>query len=84
MLDGYSAAAAARVIGCDYRTVQLWWRRYNDAVGMEDAPRAGRPRVLSAEDDRRIIEYATVNRFCTVGEIKVVLDLTCDKATIYR
>ena len=84
MQEEYSAAAAARIVGCRYQTVRRWWRRHLADAGLRDAPRSGRPRSLSEADARRVIDYASEKPYCTAGEIKEALNLTCGKATIYR
>jgi transposase len=51
VLDGLSRTAAARACGMDRQTLRDWVRRYNTAgiAGLADAPRTGRPPVLTGE-----------------------------------
>ena len=79
MLEGQSAAAVARAVGCDYRSVQRWWTQWlederdhplEDRVGGR-----GRPRETTTEEDARIVAYAEQHIFCTAGEIRAALEL---------
>jgi transposase len=54
---GWSAAAVAKLLGCDPRTVRRWVHRYNThgAHGLADRPRPGRPRLGSPRLGGRIL-----------------------------
>ena len=49
MMLGYSAAAAGRLIGCDYRSVVLWWDRWRNKTGWK--PPEGRVELAATGDD---------------------------------
>ena len=51
ILDGATRAEAAAACGMDRQTLRDWVHRYNadGLAGLRDAPRSGRPAVLSAE-----------------------------------
>jgi transposase len=55
--QGVPAAAIAERVGCSRPTVLLWRDRYATAglPGLEDEPRAGRPRTLPSRLEQRII-----------------------------
>ena len=85
MLTGQTAAAVARHVGCDYRTVRRWWARWLEEQPLQDRRgRRGRPRETTAEDDTRIMQYAEERVFCTAGEIREALGLHCSKEAIRR
>ncbi|KAK3880798.1 hypothetical protein Pcinc_014719 [Petrolisthes cinctipes] len=52
---GKNISEIARETGVTRKTVRRWVLRYQKSGSMRDAPRPGRPRVTSAEDDARII-----------------------------
>jgi len=51
ILDGATRAQAAAACGMDQQTLRDWVHRYNanGLAGLRDAPRSGRPAVLSTE-----------------------------------
>lgn len=84
MVGGSSAAEAAREVGCDYRTVLRWWRRWLEDEPLDDQRGRGRMRETTAEQDAQIIQYAERHVFCTAGEIKEALELNCSEDVIRR
>jgi transposase len=64
---GMSLRAAARVVGCDHKTVSKWVTRRQQNGNLKDLPRSGRPRVTSAAQDASIINKAETNR-CYTGK----------------
>lgn len=82
--EGLCFAAAARVIGCDYRTVQRWWAREHEEGHLRDRPAGAPPRANTEAQERAIVALARRERFITAGEIKQALGLDCSLATIYR
>lgn len=59
-LSGQSETAIETALGCTDDTVRTWLRRWNDTGldGLEDRPRSGRPRRLSAADRQAILDLA--------------------------
>lgn len=59
-LSGQSETAIEAALGCTDDTVRTWLRRWNEAGldGLEDRPRSGRPRRLSAADRQAILDLA--------------------------
>jgi transposase len=57
-LEGDTAQAIAQRLGCSERVVRKWIQRYNaqEIKGLQTAPRSGRPRSLSAEEEPRLRE----------------------------
>lgn len=88
MSSGWSAAAAGREVGCNYRTVQRWWSRWRQRERedpLEDGKGGkGRPRETTEEEDVRIMEYVEQHVFCTANEIKEALGLRCSSFVIQR
>ena len=82
--EGYSYAAAARVVGCNYRTVQRWWIRDHEDGHVRDRPAGAPPRINDKAQERAIVELARRERFITAGQIREELGLECSLSTIYR
>ncbi len=59
-LSGQSETAIEAALGCTDDTVRTWLRRWNEIglEGLEDRPRSGRPRRLSAADRQAILDLA--------------------------
>lgn len=82
--EGYSYAAAGRLVGCHYRTVQRWWIREHEEGSISNRPAGAPPRANDVAQERAIVELARRERFITAGQIKEELGLECSLATIYR
>ena len=59
-LDGLSAPQVAAQVGVGAATARQWGRRFNDGglAGLDDAPRAGRPRTDADDAQSRVIAKA--------------------------
>jgi len=57
-LEGDTAKSIAQRLGCGERVVRKWIQRYNGQKleGLQTAPRSGRPRSLSAQEEPRLRE----------------------------
>ena len=84
MASGYSATAAAQEIGRDRRTVARWWRRHMEEGNMKDRHAGGNNRSTTADENRRIGEYAKRHKNVTASQIKQALNLECSVNTIRR
>src|ERR671916_1459550 len=59
-LEGLSAPQIAARVGVGEATARQWVKRYNAAglAGLDDAPRAGRPRTYVADAQSRVVAKA--------------------------
>ena len=59
-LEGLSAPQVAARVGVGEATARQWLKRFNAGglAGLEDAPRAGRPRTYVADEQSRVIAKA--------------------------
>jgi transposase len=59
-LEGLSAPQIAARVGVGEATARQWVKRYNAAglAGLDDAPRAGRPRTYVADEQSRVVAKA--------------------------
>jgi len=59
-LEGLSAPQVAARVGVGEATARQWLRRFNDGglAGLDDAPRAGRPRTYADDAQSRVIAKA--------------------------
>jgi transposase len=73
--QGWTAAAIAKVLGCDPRTVRRWVHRYNQqgTRGLADRPQAGRPRLGSRRLGARIHRLLDQPRAWTIGRLHLYL-----------
>ena len=72
--SGWQLGKAATAVGVHYRTVQTWvgWYRQGGVEGVLCHKMAGRgkPRFLSPDQERELIEEVSSGRFKTAGEIR--------------
>jgi transposase len=75
VLDGLSRTDAARACGMDRQTLRDWVHRYNaeGIAGLADAPRTGRPPVLTGE------QMTELKRLVLIGP-----DPACDGVVRWR
>lgn len=59
----------AKEVRCDASTVRYWIRRYQEVGDVEEAPRSGRPRKTTEEQDETILELLEENREAVVKDI---------------
>lgn len=52
--DGMSYAAIEKKYGYTPAFISRWWNRYQETGGVEDAPRSGRPKVLTPTQRREV------------------------------
>ena len=74
----------AAKVGTTTRTVRKWCEAFEDNGDVEDAYRCGRPRLLSDNDEERLIAASVANPFETPRQLKHELDLHCSVQTARR
>ena len=81
---GHSISEVARQMGVSRATAQLWLHRFEREGHVKTRPRSGRPRVLSAEQDDRIVEEIRACPKSSATELTRQLDLPCHPCTTRR
>ncbi|XP_064485837.1 uncharacterized protein LOC135398352 [Ornithodoros turicata] len=83
-LAGHSQRTIAREVGCCLSSVDRIIQRFRDEGQLEDAPRSGRPRATTSDEDSAIIAANVVDPFLTAVDLKKELSLQASSTTIRR
>lgn len=81
---GKNISEIARETGVTRKTVRRWVQRYQESGRMRDAPRPGRPRVTSTEDDARILAHIRDHPFTNAAATKERATVDSSLTTIRR
>lgn len=81
---GMTMAAIARATGLNVKTVTKWIRRSDGEGTVATRPRSGRPRLVTPEDDQRIVEAVMERPLTSIVDITQELGLPCNPETTRR
>lgn len=81
---GMSQKAIARARGVTVKTVKRWIQRWDGEGTLATRPRSGRPRVLSPEDDQRLIQAVMERPHTSAVDHTQELQFPCNPETTRR
>jgi len=82
---GLSPKQAAPLIACSPKAVRRWSEAFEDDGEVEDAFRAGRPRLLNENEREAVVSAAIDNpKASTPRQLKHLLNLSCSAKTVRR
>jgi len=81
---GYKNNEICTAIPCSPQSVIKWKRRLSQTGAVDDSPRSGRPRLISAELQSQVVKHALHTKFTTPKQIKRELHLSVSPRTIRR
>lgn len=81
---GMTMAAISRTTGFNVKTVTKWIRRSDGEGTVATRPRSGRPRLLTPEDDQRIVQAVMDRPLTSTVDITQELNLPCNPETTRR
>ena len=81
---GMNKAAIARTMGLNVKTVTKWINRFDGEGSVATRPRSGQPRIITAEDDQRIVQTVMENPHSSAVDLTQELGLPCNPETTRR
>ena len=81
---GMNKAAIARTMGLNVKIVTKWINRFDGEGSVATRPRSGRPRIITAEDDQRIVQTVMENPHSSAVDLTQELGLPCNPETTRR
>ena len=80
--EGMTQSATAEIVGVSRRTINRWSARAKAGCDQQCLPRGHRPRAISDEKCKEIIEYIKNNSTAFIHEIIENLGLNCSETTL--